>query len=224
MGLLAWDLHRRRWQALGCALAALAVTLAAPTSWVALLVDVLLVTLLALLLPQDRPRSPVGLPLPPLLRLAGPLLLVTLYLGLRLLPLGRAGGHAATDEALASAASLLAWAGLLICAGELLLRKLGPGFAALGPIGLLAGVLLTAPVSLGPLFPLAIRPALVLCPLIAAGRARHIEVIHQPLVYDLSPLDSLEFHYPPWYLHLLVCTVLAAMCSLAARRLQEHRR
>ncbi|MBM4318604.1 MAG: hypothetical protein FJ125_01255 [Deltaproteobacteria bacterium] len=220
---IAWDLGRRRGQALGVALAALGLCWAMPSPWAGLLADGLLVTLLALGLPQDRPPSPVGLSLPPLQRLAGPVLLLGLFLGLRLLPLG-AAQQVPWPDRLASSATLIAWGALWLVLAEVLLRRTGPGFVPLALLALPAVTLLCAPVSLNPLFPLAIRPALVLCPLIGAARAQGLEVIHQPLVYDLTNLDSLEFHYPPWYLHLVFSTLLAAACWLAAARLEERRR
>jgi len=126
---------------------------------------------------------------------------------------------AATGGLVASAVALLAWAAMLLALGSLATRLLGRGAAAFGAVALVGGALVGAPVTFNPLFPWAIRPAMALCPLVAAARAQGLDVIHQPVLYELSSLDALEFHYPAWYVHpILALTAAAALLTLAAQR------
>ena len=124
---------------------------------------------------------------------------------------------AAPGPLAASAGALLAWALFLLALSELGVRRFGEGALAFGLTALPAALLLGAPVTLNPLFPWATRPALVLCPLVAAARAQRLDVIHQPVLYQLSALDALEFHYPPWYLHpIFVLSFAIGLLALAA--------
>lgn len=220
--VILWELRTRRVQLLATAVlkVVLALSLRGSSSWTWVLVDCLVVTLLAVLLPQDRAPGP-GIGRALWLRLAGPLAVVGLYLGLGLLA-GLLRAEPWLDQ-LAASAALLAWASMVVALSELLIRWLGAGASSFGFTAVLFGVLLTGPVSMNPILPAATRAALLLCPVVGAARARGLEVIHQPVVYGLSALDSLEFHYPAWYLQPMLALALAGVCGVAARSIQERR-
>ncbi len=204
--------------ALALGLLGLALPAGEAQAWHHCVLDGGVVTLLAALLPQDRLR----LPLPLRVRLAGPGLAVALYLFSSSLVAWSHG--AALLPQLGAVLTWLAWSGLVAAWAELGLRRWGPGLssltASLGP----AALLLAAPVTFNPVYALwafSPRIVLVLCPLVAAARAQSLEVVHQPLLYELSALDSLEFHYPPWYLHAVVALALATLLLRRARRTLE---
>ncbi len=204
-----WRLHRIRLAV--AVVAGLLVALAGGPPWHRILWDGLLVTIIGWSAGQAREGVPHRT-----MRLLGPMMVVAGYV----LP-STAGLWVVTSwRALGTGLTWLSWGALVVAVTRSAGDVLGVGARqALGSLAVL-GVLLTAPVSLDPLMGWLTPAALVACPVVGAARAIGLEVIHQPVVYDMSVLDGLEFHYPPWYSHLLFSlgTVMVLLRTTFGRR------
>ena len=214
----------RRWPAgVVALLAGSALALAPDSPGTALLLASGLVTLLGALLPLERPPVPGGGWRSLARQLAAGLVVLVLALLPWLLPGNALAGASLPQRALA-VVLLSSWGLLLLTLGEVLGRRWGAGattfFGTLLP-GLL---LLTGPVSGQPLFPSAVPLALLLSPAVAAARALGGEPVHQPWIYELSPLGCLEFQYPPAWHTLLAFGGLTVALLVVARFTRERRR
>ena len=204
-----WDLAAMAGLGAGCSLAAGDLN-----SWERLLVEAGVVTVLACThavrgVAEERPWLPVG----PALAVTGIGLLACLLLA------GAVAPATLTGPWLAARGVLLAWGLAVAAAGEAAGQRLGPRGAALAVLGAPVAACFLSPIVFSPVFPTGTSLALLVCPVVAAGRALGIEVAIRPPLYDLSVLGVVEFRYPPYPLHPLLALVLAAgFVRRAARR------
>ncbi len=205
--LLRAELSRRRFDLAAMGGLGLGAGLAGGdlNSWERLLVEAGVVSALACThavrgVAEDRPLLPVG----PGLVVSGLGLLAFL------LAAGLSTPGTLTGPWLAARLVLLAWGLCVAAGGEAAGRRHGPGGAALAAVAVPAAICFFAPILFSPLFPAGTSLALLVSPVVAAGRALSIEVAIRPPVYDLSVLGVVEFRYPPYHLHPVLALVLAA--------------
>ena len=218
--LVRAELGRRRWDVAGFVAVAIGVGVAtrALNSWERLLVEVGVVTTWALIhavrgVAEDRPC----------LR-PGPGLLVTGSVLVGLLLVGAVSAPMTLSVAwLGARGVLLCWTLAVAAAAEAAGQRLGPTGAALASVSVPATVCILAPILFSPIFPWGTSLALLVSPVVAAGRALGIEVAIRSPLYELSTLGVVEFRYPPSVLHAALALILAAGFIRRAWRRSSHR-
>ena len=182
--------------------------------WQALCVEGIVLTAIAALHAvrgpsDDRRALPVG-----------PAIVLTCAVAAALLlAAGILSGAASSGAWWSARGVLICWVIAVAAGGEAAGRAFGPGPAALAVTAVPAALALTAPLIGSPLFPTASGVALVLSPLVTAGRALGIEVAQAAPLYELSRLGVTEFRYPAPVVHPALALLLAAgFLSRAARR------